>query len=460
MKKYALVIIFIIYSIQAQTKRDPRVVAMAGAYTTIAEGVFSIGYNPGLIGLQQDKPYMIQGFQLDFGFIGNFFSIENIAQYSGDTLNTKEKNRLFNTLREADGLSFFMDTHMPIPLLNISRNNLAFTANNIILQNYKLPIGLLELIFYGNGQKANLDLEFNYEILGINEYGLSFGIPFKYMSFGITAKYIQGLFYLGVDEDSSSSHLITDDLGIYGNGKYIIRQGVGGTGFGVDIGAVSRPLNGWTFGASLINAVGSIRWEQGSENGNTGINPLTNNFYPFTWGDETLDPNESILYTFNIDTIRADKLSNDSLFTNETVFFIPKKTKDFETRIPATFRLGLSKNFGNFLMASDLVAGFENKYYSQKQWKWSIGTEWTRMPNLPLRIGFGWGGGDMQELGMGFGLRKSRFMFDFGFAFRNGMWLHTMKGLNLSFGITFLGKQKSNDLLDDEGPQPQPIEEN
>ena len=73
---------------------------------------------------------------------------------------------------------------------------------------------------------------------------------------------MQGLFYLGVDDDSSSSSLITDDLGIYGNGKYIIKQGVGGSGFGLDIGVVSRPLDGWSFGLSVINLMGSIRWER------------------------------------------------------------------------------------------------------------------------------------------------------------------------------------------------------
>ena len=93
----------------SQTKRDPRVVGMAGAYTTIANGIFSVGYNPGLIGLHQNKPMMIQGLQLDFGILGNFFSIENIAQYSGDTLNTKEKNKLFRQLENEDGMSFFMD---------------------------------------------------------------------------------------------------------------------------------------------------------------------------------------------------------------------------------------------------------------------------------------------------------------------------------------------------------------
>ena len=331
---------------------------------------------------------------------------------------------------------------MPIPLLNISMGNKAFTANNIILQNYRLPMGLLELMFYGNGQKADLDLEFNYEILGMNEYGFSFGIPFRSMSWGVTAKFIQGLFYLGVDEDSSSSNLITDDLGIYGSGKYVIRQGVGGAGFGLDIGVVSRPYRGWQFGASIINLTGTISWKQGGGNSSSNINPLTSSFYPFTWGDSTLNADESILYTFNIDTIRADKLGGDSLFTNETRFFVPKKTKDFTIRVPATFRLGASKQLDNFLIASDLVAGFQDKYYAKKQWKWSIATEWTRMPKMPLRIGYSWGGGDLKELGMGFGVRRSRIMFDFGFAFRNGIWLHTMQGFNLSFGITFVGKDK------------------
>ena len=158
MNRFILIILLLSISIKSQTKRDPRVVAMAGSYTTIANGIFSVGYNPGLIGLQQNKPMMIQGFQLDFGLVGNFFSIQNIANYSGDTLDLKDKNALFRELEDADGMAFFMDTHMPIPLMNISMGNKAFTANNMILQNYRLPMGLLELMFYGNGQKEDLDL--------------------------------------------------------------------------------------------------------------------------------------------------------------------------------------------------------------------------------------------------------------------------------------------------------------
>ena len=89
-----------------------------------------------------------------------------------------------------------------------------------------------------------------------------------------------------------------------------------------------------------------------------------------------------------------------------------------------------------------MIAGFEDRFYARKQWKWSIGAEWNRIRTMPMRIGYGFGGGDFQELGLGFGIKRSRFMFDFGFAFRNGLWLHTMKGFNLSFGLTILGKKK------------------
>jgi len=448
MKRFIILISMLLFvSVQGQTKRDPRVVGMAGAYTTIADGVFSVGYNPGIIGLQQNNPLMLQLFQLDMGLLGNFFSIENVAQYSGDTLNTKEKDALFDELRAADGMAYFVDSHMPLPLMNISKGNMAFTTNNILLQNYRLPMGLLELIFYGNGQKSELDLEFNYEVVGINEYGFSFGIPFKAMSWGVTLKYLQGLFYLGIDEDSSYSSLITDDLGIYGNGRYIIRQGIGGSGFGVDVGVVSRPYNGWQFGASMINAMGTITWNKGGGSDEpSSMNPLTASFYPFTFGEDTLDMNESILYTFNIDTIRMDKMGNDSLYTNETTFFVDTlangKRPEFVTRYPATFRLGASKKTENYIFATDLIAGFENKYFARAGWKWAVGAEWTKIPTLPMRIGYSWAGGDMKELALGIGVRKSRVMVDLGFAFRNGMWLHTMKGFNFSIGLTYIGKKK------------------
>jgi len=34
------------------------------------------------------------------------------------------------------------------------------------------------------------------------------------------------------------------------------------------------------------------------------------------------------------------------------------------------------------------------------------------------------------------------------------MWLHTMKGLNLSFGFTYVGKEDKSQLPNEKGPSP------
>jgi len=453
MKRIFTIIIILFSVLTGQTKRDPRVVGLSGSYTTIAEGIFCVGFNPALITRAHDKPFMLQFYQSDRGFLGNFFSIENIAQFSGDTLNTKEKDKLFENFEDGNGLSFFSDRHLPIPFLNYSKGNLAFTSNFILLNNFRIPIGLLELIFYGNGGKPDLDMELNLEVLGINEFGFTFGLPFESISLGVTLKYLQGLFYAGIDPDSSKANLITSDIGLYGGGQYLIRQGIGGKGFGLDLGLVTKEINGWTFGASMINVLGTIEWNKPSGMKDfLNDNPdLFGGFYPFKWGGEVVGEDEAILYTYNIDTLRADNLSQDSLFTNNTVFV--KDTLEngeprvFETRYPALFRLGVSRKMPTYVIASDLVAGFQDKYYARSRWKWSIGLEWTKMESFPLRIGYSWSGADLKEFSMGFGYRKGPIIFDFGFAFRNGTWLHTMKGFNISTGITltsFKGWKSNN----------------
>ena len=442
--KRLIISLLILTSFQAnaQTKRDPRVVGLSGAYTTIAEGIFCVGYNPALITRAHDKPFMLQMYQSDRGFLGNFFSIENVAQFSGDTLNSKEKDKLFDNFEDGGGLSFFQDRHLPIPFLNYSKRNIALTSNLVILNNFKIPLGLLELIFYGNGGKPDLDMTLNLEVLGVNEFGYTFGVPFESLSFGVTLKYLQGLFYMGIDPDSSSASIITSDIGLYGGGKYLIRQGIGGKGFGLDLGVVSKEINGWTFGASMINAFGTIEWNKpsGMKDFLESYPEIFGGFYPFKWGGRTVQDDEAILYTYTIDTLRADNLNQDSLFTNKTEFI--KDTLEngnpriFETRYPALFRFGFSKKMPTYVVASDLVAGFQDKYYARAKWRWSVGLEWTKMESFPLRIGYSWAGADLKELSMGFGYRKGPIIWDFGFAFRNGTWLHTMKGFNLSTGIT------------------------
>jgi len=456
----------------SQTKRDPRSVALAGTYTTIADGIFAVGYNPALLAYQQEKPFMLQLAGFDFGVVGNYLSLSNLYSLSGDTLFDNDKDLLYDNFKD-NGLTFFSDFHMPIPVLNFASGNMAFTSNMLLMSDIRIPSGLLRLLLYGNANDPELDLTLNYEILGVNEFGFSFAVPYNQFAIGMTLKYLQGLFYFGIDPDSSYANLVTTDEAVYGEGVYFLRQGFGGSGFGVDFGFATQEINGWKAGFSIINAIGSISWNKPSMVKDFLAGPDNkygneDDIWHMTWGGEILDDSSAVLYTYSIDSLGVSTLTSDSLFTSEQ-----KIVKDldedgnlneFTTDYPTLFRIGISRRLPQMVIASDLVAGFENRFYARKKWKWSIALESTKFSTVPLRIGFSYGGSDFKELSMGFGIHKGPVIFDVGLAFRNGLWIHTMKGLNLSMGVTITSFGSRKDEIQanetDEGPLPVPENQN
>ncbi len=139
-----IILILLLGFASGQSKRDARSVAMAGAYSTIADGIFAVGYNPAMLAYQQDKPFMLQLFGLDFGIVGNWLSLSNLNAISGDTLYSKgerpgnpnydNKTALLQELEEGGGMNYFQDLHLPMPMMNFSSGNMALTTNTLILQ--------------------------------------------------------------------------------------------------------------------------------------------------------------------------------------------------------------------------------------------------------------------------------------------------------------------------------------
>jgi hypothetical protein len=75
-------------------------------------------------------------------------------------------------------------------------------------------------------------------------------------------------------------------------------------------------------------------------------------------------------------------------------------------------------------------------------------------------LGYAYGGPTFKELGLGFGYHMGPLIFDFGFGFKNGLWIHSMQGLNLSLQLTmtsFKGRNKKPAAPSDgDGPAPLP----
>lgn len=449
-----------------QIKRDARAVGMAGAYSTVADGIFTVGYNPALLAYQRDKPFMLQLAGFDLGVVGNYFSLSNLSDISGDTLNEREKENLFNNFLNTGGLRFYQDFNLPLPLLNYASGNMAITTNLVVLNRILVPTGIMRLLLYGNGNDPSLDMTLHYESMSINEIAFSFAVPFEGFAAGLSVKYLQGIHYLGVDRDSSRAFLTTTDEAMYGSGKYLIRHGIGGGGIGLDLGIVTQSINGWRAGFSIINAVGSISWNKpgfvkGLLAGKDDVYGNDDDLWHMTWGGEPLSDSSAVMYTYTIDSISATNLSNDSLFTstNKIISNLDKDGKPipFTTNYPAIFRAGLSYTGQNIIVSTDVFTGFEEELFARKKWNFCFGVEYLRFKSLPLRIGYSYGGQDRKDLSFGFGIHKGPLIFDMGFAFRNGMWIHSMKGLNISAGLVITSfKSRKTGGLDSDGPAPEP----
>jgi len=233
MKRFNPIFILVLtMAISHGQKRDPRSVALAGATTTIAEGIYSVGFNPALIAFQTDKPFMIQFGGLDFGMGNNYLSMAAMKALSGDTLDHDEKTTIINRLENSGGLTFDMMGQMAMPGVNYASGNMALTANFLFMGSYSIPAGMARLMLEGNANNPEIDMTIGYEIMGVNEIGFSFAVPYELFALGFTLKYLQGLFYMGIDPDSSNANFITTPQAVYGSGSYFPGRDLAGQGMG------------------------------------------------------------------------------------------------------------------------------------------------------------------------------------------------------------------------------------
>jgi hypothetical protein len=160
-----------------QIKRDPVMVSLGGAYTTLADGVHAVGVNPANLAFQHDKPFMWQLATVNFGIGNNFFSLENLTEFSGKDLESqgkKGKNQLYDQLR--DGFRIFGDAHVA-PLLSYASGNMAITNDLVGVFDLVLPEGLVQLLLEGNEVGVPIDLEYNRESMLVSEHAFSFAVP-------------------------------------------------------------------------------------------------------------------------------------------------------------------------------------------------------------------------------------------------------------------------------------------
>jgi len=434
-----LTIAILICSAQAQTRRDPRGMAMACAYGVVARGLFTINYNPANLAIPHEyDSYRIWG-AVATSFTNSFLSLNNYTKYNGKNLEADDGELKQDFLSEIpdEGWRIYTDLHLPLPYINSSHDNKAFTSDFIVIGDLGMPKGLVQFLFNGNPIGQKLDLKFREEFLMLNQWAYSFAIPVRDIFMGFSFKYLQGISYLGVNPDSSYGSVNTyfeqDRCYIVGGGRYLFQQSVGGRGFALDFGITSKEINGYRLGISITNLFGRIVW-----NKKTLTSRLLGGKGFFLGG-------EHFVYEFQVNEARFDKFFGKYKFRD--VF--PGKGRSFSDstefvmRYPALLRFSLSKWLDDgILYATDFVVGFEDRLYSFGTWKWANGIEFTRSPRFPLRVGVSFGGWKHRELTFGSGFNLAFIHIDWALGLNHGLWFTTTKGVNFAICAYTTGKNK------------------
>lgn len=428
--QFVILMTVISVGINAQTRRDPRGMALAGAYGLMSRGYFCIDYNPANLAIHDRyKSYRSLG-GLNFGFSNNFLSLSEYQKYNGKNFeadNGKLKNEFLTNLPK-NGWRIFSDFHFSLPLINYSSVNKAITSDIIVIGDLGLPRGLIYFLFDGNPLDRELDLDFSEETLAIAQWAYSFAIPVKNFNVGLSLKYLMGGAFFGLDPDSSYGSITTSfESGINGNGHYLFEQKIGGHGFGIDIGVNTEKINGFRFGVSITNLFANINF--GKE---TVITRMIDAEKILPWDGKFYQVD------FEIDSASFEKFfagaGYDEIFKSENTTI--ENHNNMSIRYPSLVRFSVSKDIREeSVLAIDFVAGFEDRLFSFGSWKFCAGVETTHFPHTPLRIGVAFGGKDHRSLNFGSGYHRGFFHFDWALGFTHSIFIKSSKGLEFSVNL-------------------------
>lgn len=449
-----LLSLLMITTVFGQAHTDARGLGLCNAYTVTSRGISSIGYNPANLGYTEDLTMSADLLDFKISAFNNFMSLAVFNQYfSGDRhgdpfdlesnklgTDMTHKEFLLSEISE-DGFAFGLGVSVPIPLLNVSIGNYAFTSGVEYYMQNSLPLGLFEIVMEGNQVGRSFDLSLSQDILMVTNLGFSFAIPFEKYNLGATIKYLAGIGFAGVD--SSGGAFRTRTTGLESNGFYRYTRAIGGNGLAVDLGFNTRKIDNWQFGVAINNVIGFINW------GND------DNYIAKSIGlIEALVPIRDLLQistdssTFSASTLYSLELEEvnvtGALANSDSLFKFDEepvaRPDSIRMNYPSMFRLGASYQYKkDFIIMADLSAGLDDYYFANRSWRMAIAAEWIRFKTVPIRSGMAFGGPYGREASLGAGVHLIWFDADLALKLLGGMSFANAEGIE--FGISFQFKR-------------------
>lgn len=454
-----LVLIFINISLFAQGygsagALDAKNIALGGTNATSARGVYAIGVNPANLVIDQGHKIELSTI-IPFPSInisaGNDFITLNDYQHfftgvegdNGDivgrNLDVSEKNKFLDLFDQGSMVNTNFGTNLLSLTFYPSKEigAIGFAIQDWTSVQASLPKQIFELMLFGNEPGKTFDLnDLDVQAWYLRNYSLSysrdltnlFPDAFRFFSAGITLKMVQGLFYAGVDNISTTLET-NSDYGISVNGdsrmlvaaspsfgiKYDFEEddiekesSIGlfndpaGSGIGVDFGFYAELNKAWSI-AFAVTDLGSIKWEEGLAE---------------------YSSNTSFLLEDITDEELVDSLSD--AITGEGNY-----TEAFTTSLSSAMKIGVGLKLDEFLDGNfpgkmnielNYQQGFNNMPSNTTTERISLGLEWLPTGWFKVRTGISVGGYDKFNWGLGVGFDAGILDFDFATAYTHSIF--------------------------------------
>ena len=238
-------IIFILVLISgmfAQLNQDARMLGLNGAYTTVARGYQCIGINPA--NLVSDSKLFTLNFLHSIWDLKQFGFTKFLNEINGANFEDPDAELYFpksdlEYIFDNNGLLFSTEFTFPLPILNFSYKNYAITSGPKIFSKFGIPNGFVDFMINGNQIGKDLSISMPVDIMSVHETALSYAYESQRLYIGGSFKYILGGFY-STFESIDSSYFRTDSTAFTGTGSYLMKQAIGGNGFGLDIEFIKK----------------------------------------------------------------------------------------------------------------------------------------------------------------------------------------------------------------------------
>ncbi len=301
------------------------------------------------------------------GFIANnSFSMDHYNRFNGKFLTEKDKAEILSHL---DHRTLLFDGKGHAQALSLAYRNFALSLSWVAGARGNIAKEIFELGLMGNELDRPYDFNpISGQVLSARVMSLSAALPLRMpfdnidtFAFGLSLSYISGLSYGNVNESVAQS--LTELAFTKAKGSMVVQSARGGQGYGFNLGMAMAIDRTWYLSVCMENMISTVTWNKDPE--------LTISRF------ELADNRFSDLFTENKHI--------DSVFvSSDTTYSIAPFTYD----LPAVLRLGAAYEIYNTVLALEIVQGFKESAWSERQTRFSLGAEYKPFSWLDLRSGF------------------------------------------------------------------------